>query len=143
MRKILIAIGGLGILLWIPACMDANVSPVSGTASTHAGKAVNHGDSGVLNGVVSMSPSGPVQRPGGHVSSRPAANVSIQIENMDKQIITTVTTDHSGRFSKRISEGEYRLVFPSSGAGKNFPVPVLVEAGKETRIQIQYDSGIR
>jgi len=99
-------------------------------------------DSGI-EGLVSIGPVSPVSQPG-EPDSRPySAELSI-IRLSDGEEIARVTSADDGRFRVPLAPGRC-LVEPQQG--QPFPTApsqeVTVDAGRFTRIQVDYDSGIR
>jgi hypothetical protein len=103
------------------------------------------GETGLLEGMVTVGPVTPAEQAAASPNVRPYA-ATIDIETLDGDHITTVDADDAGRFSIRLPAGDYRLIPRTpDGAPLPFaaPLDVTVIAGETTAALIEYDSGIR
>lgn len=110
-----------------------------------SGCAALGGETGLLEGTITVGPITPAEQPGASSNVRPYA-ATISIETLDGDRVTRVTSDDTGRFSIRLRAGDYRLIPRSpDGALLPFAAPlnVTVIADETTAALIEYDSGIR
>jgi len=106
------------------------------------------GNTGTISGVVTTSPTCPVERipPEPQCSPKPYAT-SIKIREEGKQtVVKTIQSDNGGAFSTDLLAGSYELDAITAN-GSNFPscpkVIVLVKADKTSVANISCDTGIR
>ncbi len=133
--------GILGSLL--RALMLAIVTIVA--AAILAACGVAGGQSGLLDGKVTLGPISPVERVGGPANTRPYA-ATIDIETLAGDVVASVQSGNDGTFSVRLQAGSYRLV-PRSSKGRPFPhaasLNATVVADRTSKVTVAYDSGIR
>lgn len=104
------------------------------------------GGMGVLTGKVTRGPLSPVEGIGGVPASAPVPDARIVISSLDGQEIGSLVTDGQGRYTISLPQGTYRVTMPRlSGAGwtKDLPATVTITEGRETRLDIRIDTGIR
>jgi Carboxypeptidase regulatory-like domain len=100
---------------------------------------------GILAGTLTKGPLSPVERPGTPPSSG-VAGAQIDIATNGGKLLTSVETDSSGTFSVNLPVGTYKVTMPSlCGAmfTKDLPATVTIAAGRQTRLDIHLDTGIR
>ena len=129
---------------WLPAAtaLAALAVLTAGLAAACGGAS---GPTGLLEGKVTLGPITPVEQIGGEPNSRPYA-ATIDVAAPDGDVVETVESGSDGKFTVRLPAGGYRLV-PRSP--KDSPLPyatpldTTVVAGRTTKVEIAYDSGIR
>ena len=105
-------------------------------------KPTSTADSGV-EGQVWIGPNCPVAQPGQDCPDKPY-QATITINNSDGRMVAQIQTNVMGYFKTPLEPGEYVLhpespnMMPYAGE-QNF----VVEAGKFTKVTVNYDSGIR
>ena len=99
-----------------------------------------------IDGVALVGPTSPVGRPG-VPDTRPLAGAVILVETPDGQVVEQVVADANGRFHANVGPGTYRLVplppHPGDRLPRGTPQTVVVKAGDDTDVTLDYDSGIR
>jgi hypothetical protein len=101
---------------------------------------------GVLTGKVTMGPLSPVGGISGAPLSAPLTGARIIISRPEGQEIKSVVTDDEGKYSISLPPGLYRIEMPSlphSMFTKDLPATVSITEGKEIRMDIRVDTGIR
>jgi hypothetical protein len=115
------------------------------TASLATGCGGSSGPTGLLVGEVTLGPIAPVEQIGGQSNARPYAAI-IDVATPDGDVVETVESGSDGAFSVRLPAGSYQLV-PRSPEDSPLPyaapLDTTIVAGKTTKVQIAYDSGIR
>lgn len=109
-------------------------------------------DSGLLVGRVTVGPlpprgggpppPGPL--PGG--SPAPVVGATIMISQPGGPAVQSAVTDARGEYAISLAAGTYRVTMdipPTRGFTKDLPATVTITAGKETRLDIRIDTGIR
>ena len=129
---------------WLRAATAVAATAVL-TASLAAACGGGNGPTGLLEGKVTLGPITPVEQAGGEPNTRPYAAV-IDVATPDGDVLETVESGSDGAFSVRIPAGSYRLV-PRSPEDSPLPYAATLDttivAGKTTKVEIEYDSGIR
>ena len=102
---------------------------------------------GVLLGRVTASPMSPVEGIG-VVREPPLPGAKLVISTLRGEQIKSVVTDDRGAYSVELAAGTYRIEMapPPLRCGKgaeNLPATVTITEGKETRLDIRVDTGIR
>ena len=125
------------------ATVLAAVAVFTASLATACGGA--SGPTGLLKGEVTLGPITPVEQMGGEPNTRPYAAI-IDVATPDGDVVETVESGSDGAFSVRLPAGSYRLV-PRSPQDSPLPyappLDTTIVAGKTTKVQIAYDSGIR
>ncbi len=101
---------------------------------------------GVLLGRVAMGPMSPVEGRGGSPPAAPVAGVRIIISELSGREIAAALTDDDGGYSFGLPPGVYRIEmapFTSGRFTKDLPATVTVEDGRERRLDIRIDTGMR
>ena len=101
---------------------------------------------GVLTGDVTRWPTSPVQGPGLPSATAPAVGVKLLIYGPERQEIATVLTDAAGKYRLELPPGSYVIeMAPAKGRGfsKDLPATVTITPGRETRLNVRIDTGIR
>jgi hypothetical protein len=99
----------------------------------------------VLTGSVTKGPLAPLQRPGTSSESG-VRSAHIDIATTDGKPVTSVETDSAGTFRVDLPSGTYKVTMPSLYGAmftKDLPAIVHVSSGKEKRLDIHLDTGIR
>jgi len=103
------------------------------------------GQTGILEGKVTLGPVSPVQQVGGPPGTRPYA-ATLDVETLGGDVVAVVKSGSDGAFSARLKAGSYRLV-PRAPEGRPFPraapLSATVLADRTVKVTIAYDSGIR
>jgi hypothetical protein len=87
-----------------------------------------------------------VETPGDpNCAPRPVAGATLEVRNATADVIATATTDGSGWYRIALPPGNYTL---EPGPAEDFmsgpsPQPFTVHDGRETRLDLAYDTGIR
>jgi Carboxypeptidase regulatory-like domain len=119
--------------------------PVSRATALPGGDAEQRQQTGVLAGQVTRGPLSPVERPG--VAGRAVVpGAKVIVSTPDGQDIASATTDAQGLYSINLPPGTYRVMMtPPAGLGfsKDVPATVSIADGRETRLELLIDSGIR
>jgi hypothetical protein len=100
---------------------------------------------GRLTGAVTMGPVSPLGGRGQPLSE-PAVGVRILIEDMAGRRVGSAVTDHQGRYQVELPEGTYRVTMPPLPGlelTKDLPATVGIGAGRDSRLDIYIDTGIR
>jgi hypothetical protein len=120
----------------------ASGTPAGSTGSPVASPATTSG----VGGEVTAGPVCPVERPGDSACSpHPVAGAVLVVQDPTGAEVARVTTDASGLYRVGLAPGAYTLV-PQPVAGlMGTPGPQLftVAAGKVTKVDVGYDTGIR
>jgi hypothetical protein len=114
--------------------------------SLAAGARSQPAEMGVLAGSVSFWPGAPVEQRGRPAPRRPAPGVKLMIYGPGRQEIAAVTTDQQGEFRLPLPSGTYRVeMAPLKGRlfTKDLPASVVITPGRETRLPILLDTGLR
>lgn len=125
--------------------LTAAIVALVATIAVVSGCGALDGETGLLEGTVTVGPITAAEQPGASPNVRPYA-ATIDIKTLDGGHVTSVTSDDAGRFSIRLRAGDYRLIpVTPEGAPLPFaaPLDVTVIAGETTAALIEYDSGIR
>jgi hypothetical protein len=106
------------------------------------------GASGVLVGNVTAGPMSPVAGIGHDRQPVPVAGARLVISRLDGQEVKSVLTDDRGAYSVVLPAGTCRIEMASPtlrvGRGaRNLPATITISEGKETRLDIFVDTGIR
>ncbi len=97
---------------------------------------------GGINGLVTIGPISPVERPG--VTNEAPYQATIVVKNTDGHAVATVKSGVDGRFSLNLAPGTYVLEPQSPGVlPVAQPQEVTVEPHRYTEVTVSYDSGIR
>jgi len=95
-----------------------------------------------IEGLVTVGPTCPVERPESPCPDRPLA-ARITIWRGDTQV-AEIRSGDDGRFLVLLRPGDYRIVGETEGTfPRGTTVEVTVAAGRLTQVLLQYDSGIR
>jgi len=96
--------------------------------------------------VAIVGPISPVVRPG-VPNTKPLAGAVILVETPRGRVVEWVVADKNGRFHVNVGPGTYRLVplppHPGDMLPRGTPQTVVVKAGDDTDVTVDYDSGIR
>jgi hypothetical protein len=132
---------------WLPWMLFA----VVGACGHEAGQMVlanpdqPRGALGRLAGTVTQGPVSPLGGRGQPLSE-PAGGVRILIEDMSGHQVGSVVTDNQGRYQVELPEGTYRVKMPPLPGlkfTKDLPATVGIGAGRDSRLDIYIDTGIR
>lgn len=116
----------------------------SGYAQTATGQKSSPAQ-GALTGLVVRGPLTPLVRPG-QPAAAPAAGVKILVYDAADQEIRTAVTDAQGRYRLSLPPGVYRVEIgplPSRQFTKDLPAQVTISPGRETRLDVHVDTGMR
>src|SRR2546421_303621 len=104
----------------------------------------HHVDSGVT-GVVTLGPTCPVERPGDpNCRDRAYATTLKVVRARDHALVKRFASRSDGRFRVHLVTGRYLIEKASGGALPSLsPTPVRVGRPRFTRVDLQFDSGIR
>ncbi len=122
--------------LW---CLVASARVGEGSQPPSAGM-------GALAGVVTRGPLSPVQGPGLPPAAAPAPGVRLLVYGPGHQEVAAVLTGEDGQYRLELPPGSYRIEMePAKGRGfsKDLPATVTITAGRETRLNIRIDTGMR
>lgn len=111
-----------------------------------AGAAAKAATATGVGGRVTAGPTCPVERPGDpNCAARPVAGAVLVVRGSGGTEVARFTTDASGLYRVPLQPGDYTLVpQPVQGVmGTAPPAPFTVAAGRETAVQVDYDTGIR
>ena len=99
---------------------------------------------GVLLGSVSRGPLTPHEEAGA-LRGHPVEGVRIDVATVDNKHVTTLVSDSSGNFKASLPPGKYRVTMEAVDGARprNMPAMVSISAGKETRLNIFLDTGLR
>jgi hypothetical protein len=129
---------------WLRAAMAlAAIAVLTASLATACGGA--SGPTGLLKGKVTLGPITPVEQVGGEPNTRPYAAI-IDVATPSGDVVETVESGSDGAFSVRLPAGSYRLVpRPPKDSPLPYAAPLdtTIVAGKTTKVEIAYDSGIR
>jgi hypothetical protein len=101
---------------------------------------------GVLLGRVTRSPMVPVERSDRPVPPGPVAGARILVSDLVGNQVATVMTDEHGEYRVDLPAGDYRVDMVRVGRfglTKDLPATVTIRPGRETRLDVGVDSGIR
>ncbi|MEW6658732.1 MAG: carboxypeptidase-like regulatory domain-containing protein [Thermodesulfobacteriota bacterium] len=101
---------------------------------------------GTLSGRVTLGPLSPVEGPGSKPARVPASGVKLLVYGPARQEMATVETDKEGRFRIDLPPGSYQVEMgPKKGKEftKDLPATVTITGGRETRLDIRLDTGMR
>ena len=99
---------------------------------------------GVLLGSVSRGPLTPHEEAGAR-QGNPVEGARIVVSTIDNKPVTTIVSDSSGNFKISLPPGKYRLTTEAVDGARprNMPATVSLTAGKETRFDFFFDTGLR
>lgn len=122
--------------LAIATCAQAE--RISGTAANAKyGKLVGH---------ITRGPTSPISGPGIPTLTPPSVSgAELRILNSQGTLVATVHTGTRGNFQVALPAGQYRVENGSGlgGPTKNLPAKVTISEGRQTRLDILVDTGIR
>ncbi len=101
---------------------------------------------GLLTGVVTRGPVSPVQGPGLPAGAAPAEGVELVIYGPGRREVATARTDTAGRYRVNLPPGAYLIdlhLEKGRGFTKDLPATVTITPGRETRLDLRIDTGIR
>jgi hypothetical protein len=109
-----------------------------------AAAAGHHVDSGV-KGIVTLGPTCPVEKPGDpNCRDRPYAVTLKVVRARDHSLVKRFASRADGRFRAHLATGRYLIEKAAGGALPSLsPTPVRVGRHRFTRVDLQFDSGIR
>lgn len=139
---------GLSLTAWaasIVACAPGpvTVGPTGGGGQPIA-KTQQREAQGALVGRVTRGPLSPVEGVGAARSALPGA--MIIISTPDGQEVASATTDAQGVYRMNLPLGTYRVTMAPLGGmefSKDLPATVTIIRGRETRLDLRIDTGIR
>jgi len=104
----------------------------------------HHVDSGV-NGLVTIGPTCPVERPGDpNCRDRPYATTLKIVRARDHAFVKRFSSHADGRFRVHLVPGRYVIEKAGRGSLPSLaPTPVRIGRHRFTRVDLQFDSGIR
>lgn len=117
---------------WLPLLLCLALAGCAGTAT----------GTGTAEGQVMIGPTCPVQRIDQPCPDKPF-QATIDVVSSQGQPVRRFETDAEGRFRIALPPGNYTFKPVPNGIQRAPNVPVTVEEGKVTRVDIRYDSGIR
>ncbi len=119
---------------------------VGGAARDWAHAAVENGTKvGRITGRITRGPARPVGR-ANDSASKPAAGIKIYVTTPAGREAGFAATDKQGTYSVSLPAGTYRIETKSLGGmefTKDLPATVVVTEGRETRLDVHIDTGIR
>jgi hypothetical protein len=101
---------------------------------------------GVLVGRVTRGPLSPVGGIAGLPSSAPVPRARVLVSGPDGRQVKSAITDAHGEYRIRLPAGSYRVEMdplPDGGWTKDLPATVTISGGRQTRLDIGTDTGIR
>lgn len=101
---------------------------------------------GVLYGSVTKGPLSPVVRPGQIRLASGVRGAQIEIITAQGQPIRSVKTDSKGAFTVTLPAGTYQITMSSLYGAmftKDLPASITIVDGREKRLDIHLDTGIR
>lgn len=118
------------------------------TECTGQTKQMKTTDKGAVKGKVRRGPltPGPVEGVPGMSDDQLVPGVKIQISNLDGDEVESTETDDRGEYKVCLSPGTYRVEMPELAPGeftKDLPAKVTIKKGKDHRLDIRIDTGIR
>lgn len=139
------------VLAWIVAAVLVACSHEQPSGTRPSREPVMLG-SGLLAGRVTVGPlppGGGGPRPPGPVpggSRAPVVGATIIVSQPGGTAVQSAVTDARGEYAVSVPAGTYRVTMdipPNRGFTKDLPATVTITAGKETRLDIRIDTGIR
>ena len=83
----------------------------------------------------------------GEKDSSPLANAVISIRSSEGNEVKQAKTDEQGKFQIAVRPGIYQLVPLKPNPGSRYPKAAIqivqADAGRATKVKIEYDSGVR
>jgi hypothetical protein len=112
--------------------------------SASTGQTPSAGESGEIEGVITISPANPGPTRADGAGSMPLANATFAVEKNNGEV-TSFITDDQGRFRVSLPPGHYKISLKGrkSSIGRFGPFEADVAPGKMTNVQWECDSGIR
>jgi hypothetical protein len=101
---------------------------------------------GVLSGTVNKGPVFPVVRPGAATPPSGVAGAQVDIATSMEKPVQSVKTDSTGAFRANLPAGTYKVTMPSLYGAmftRDLPATITIVAGRESRLDIHLDTGIR
>jgi hypothetical protein len=95
-----------------------------------------------IEGRAMAGPTCPVERAGSPCPEQPVAHAVVSVRR-DGREVSRFTTASDGTFTLALQPGEYELDPVGSRPPTGRPVTVVVRPGSYTRVDLQYDTGIR
>lgn len=126
-------------------------SVIAIAASAHAERPSAHGAAnasapGILIGRIVRGPTSPISGPGVPAPPPPpVAGAELKVLNAHGAVVAAVRSGTDGNFQVTLPAGQYRVERGSGlgGRTKNLPAKVTIHAGRQTRLDILIDTGIR
>lgn len=132
----------VALALLASGCAGGMATP----ANESPGRETNTGRTGVLLGRATQSPTSPVQRVGEAAKEAPTPGVKLEIKDASGQKAASIVTDDKGEYRISLVAGTYRVELGGvlgPGISKDLPATVSITEGKESRLDIRFDTGIR
>ena len=99
---------------------------------------------GVIFGIVQAGPTCPVESSAHPCRARPLGGAEVRARSARTGVTVSARTGTAGRFSIRLSPGEYVLTVATTGVFPRCPrVGVSIRTGTAVRAKITCDTGIR
>jgi hypothetical protein len=101
---------------------------------------------GALAGQATRYPASPVERAGESKPAVPFPGAKIRVLEPGGQEVASTVTDEEGKYRIRLSPGTYRIEMGPLGPmafTKDLPRTVTIYPGRETRLDISVDTGLR
>jgi hypothetical protein len=98
-----------------------------------------------IEGVIGISPVRPGPVPADPPGSRPLANATFVVKDEKDAVASEFTTDDQGYFRVSVPPGHYKVSLKGKKGGPSRfgPFDVEVVADKMSKVQWEFDSGIR
>ena len=128
----------LALLLTICGCADNDGASRPG--------AKEKTQTGTLAGAIMRGPTCPVQTLNTPCPPEPASGVKLVIFTQAGKEVTSLVAARDGRYSVTLPPGSYRIELgPLRGIEftRDLPATVTIAAGRETRLDINIDTGMR
>jgi len=128
----------LALLLTVCGCADNDGATRLGTKEKTP--------KGTLAGAIMRGPTCPVQTLNTPCPPEPAPGVKLVIFTQAGKEVTSLVSDRDGEYSVTLPPGSYRIdAGPLRGIEftRDLPANVTIAAGRETRLTINIDSGMR
>ncbi len=101
---------------------------------------------GRLTGMVTRGPTRPVARAGEPPASKPVPGIKLFVKTPKGREVKTAVSDKQGMYSISLPAGTYQVENERLGgmeSTKDLPADVVITGGKETRLDVRIDTGIR
>jgi hypothetical protein len=133
-------------LTWLLLAVLLGLVGLAGGSRADEGAGPRQNGMGTLRGSITLGPTSPVHSPGMPAAPVPAPGIKLLLYGPERQEIAAVTSDAQGEFRVELPPGTYRLeMAPAQGKGftKDLPATVTIAPGRDTRLNLRLDIGLR